>query len=163
VSANTRLRLLAAVLALVAPASLSLFLGPASDAGSGAPATADQRVPAQRYLTALVNKKEVKKGHTVTIHGAIEAPDAPACAAGVALNVERSTKGAIYKLIGTVTTDAAGAYSVGEKVTKKSRFRISAAETDACAPSRSSRRTDRHPTGSVAREQIHALVSCRRT
>jgi hypothetical protein len=140
VTTSTRLRVLAAAVGLVAPVSLSLSLGLASDAGSAAPA-AHQKVPAQRYLTALVNKKEVKKGRSVTIHGAVEAPDAPACAAGVVLNVERSTTGAIYKQIGTVTTDGAGAYSVKEKVTKKSRFRISAPATDACSSAVSPPRT----------------------
>jgi hypothetical protein len=137
VTTSTRLRVLAVLVGLVAPVSLGL----ASDAGSAAPAAAPQKVPAQRYLTALVNKKEVKKGKKVTIHGAIEAPDAPACAAGIVLNVERSTTGAIYKLIGTVTTDSAGAYSVAEKVTKKSRFRISVLETESCSSAQSPPRT----------------------
>ena len=92
-SIRTRPRVLAAVVALVAPVSLSLSLGLASDAGSAAPAAAHQKVPAQRYITALVNKKEVKKGQKVTVYGAVEAPDAPACAVGVVLNVERSTIG----------------------------------------------------------------------
>jgi len=122
---------------MAAPVSIGL----ASDAGSAAPAVTAQQVPAQRYLTALVNKKEVRKGKKVTIHGAVEAPDAPACAAGVVLSVERSTTGAIYKVIGTVTTDSTGAYSVKEKVTKKSRFRISAPATDACSSAQSPPRT----------------------
>ena len=122
---------------MAAPVSIGL----ASDAGSAAPAVTAQQVPAQRYLTALVNKKEVRKGRKVTIHGAVEAPDAPACAAGVVLSVERSTTGAIYKVIGTVTTDSTGAYSVKEKVTKKSRFRISVAATDACSSAQSPPRT----------------------
>ena len=100
-----------------------------------------QKVPAQRYITALVNKKEVKKGRKVTIYGAVEAPDAPACAIGVVLNVERSTRGAIYKVVGTVTTDGTGAYSAKQKVTKKSRFRISAPATDACSSLQSPPRT----------------------
>jgi hypothetical protein len=122
---------------MAAPVSIGL----ASDAGSAAPAVTAQQVPAQRYLTALVNKKEVRKGKKVTIHGAVEAPDAPACAAGVVLSVERSTTGAIYKVIGTVTTDSTGAYSVKEKVTKKSRFRVSAPATDACSSAQSPPRT----------------------
>jgi hypothetical protein len=141
VSICTRPRVLAAVVALVAPVSLSLSLGLASDAGSAAPAAVHQKVPAQRYITALVNKKEVKKGQKVTIYGAVEAFDAPACAIGVVLNVERSTKGAIYKLIGTVTTDGTGAYSGKAKVTKKSRFRISAPATDTCSDLQSPPRT----------------------
>ena len=140
-SIRTRPRVLAAVVALVAPVSLSLSLGLASDAGSAAPAAAHQKVPAQRYITALVNKKEVKKGQKVTVYGAVEAPDAPACAVGVVLNVERSTSGAIYKHIGTVTTDSTGAYSVKEKVKKKSRFRISAPASDACSSVQSPPRT----------------------
>jgi hypothetical protein len=141
VSISTRPRVLAAVVALVAPLSLSLSLGLASDAGSAAPAAVHQRVPVQRYITALVNKKEVKKGQKVTVYGAVDAPGAPACATGVVLNVERSTTGAIYKLVGTVTTDSTGAYSVKQKVKKKSRFRISAPATDACSDMQSPPRT----------------------
>ena len=131
------LRVLAVLVGLVAPVSIGL----AGDAGSAAPAAAAQQVPAQRYITALVNKKQVKKGKKVTIRGAVEAPDAPACAAGVVLTVERSTKGAIYKSIDSVTTDGAGAYKVKEKVTKKSRFRISAPETETCSSLQSPPRT----------------------
>jgi len=137
VTPSTRLRVLAVLVGLAAPVSIGL----ASEAASAAPVTTAQQVPVQRYITALVNKTQVKKGRKVTIHGAIEAPDAPACAVGVVLNVERSTKGAIYKVIDTVTTDSAGAYSVKEKVTRKSRFRISAAATDACSSLQSPPRT----------------------
>jgi hypothetical protein len=140
VSTSTRLRVLAATVGLVAPA-LSLSVGLASDAGSAAPAAAHRQVPAQRYVTAVVDKKEVTKGKKVTISGAVDAPDAPACAIGVVLSVERSTSGAIYKLVGTVTTDGAGAYSVKEKVKKKSRFRVSAPATDACSSVQSPPRT----------------------
>jgi hypothetical protein len=141
VSISTRPRVLAAVVALVAPVALSLSLGLASDAGSAAPAAAHRQVPVQRYITALVNKKEVKKGQKVTIYGAVDAPGAPACAFGVVLNVERSTTGAIYKPVGTVTTDGTGAYSVKQKVKKKSRYRISAPATDACSDMQSPPRT----------------------
>jgi hypothetical protein len=140
VNTSTRLRVLLTLVGLAAPLSVALSSG----AGSAAPAEREavhQKVPAQRYITANVNKKEVKKGKKVTIAGAVEAPDAPACASGVVLNVERSTKGAIYKLVDTVTTDAGGAYSVKEKVKKKSRFRISAPATDACSSLQSPPRT----------------------
>jgi hypothetical protein len=112
-----------------------------SAASATGPAASVSLDPAQRYITALVNKKEVKKGKRVTIHGVVDAPGAPACAAGVTLNVERSTTGAIYKVMDTVTTDGAGGYSVKEKVTKKSRFRISAPATDACSSLQSPPRT----------------------
>lgn len=136
-SISTRIRVLAVLAGLVAP----LCLGLASDAGSAAPAAVHLQVPAQRYVNALVNKKDVKKGRKVTIYGAVEAPDAPTCAVGVALNVERSTKGAIYKVVGTVTTDGTGAFSVKQKVTKKSRFRVTAPATDACTSAQSPPRT----------------------
>jgi hypothetical protein len=139
VSTHTRPRVLVVLVGLVAPLLLSLSWGLASDAGSAAPAVA-QKEPAPRYVTALVNKKAVKKGRKVTIRGAVES-EVAACAVGVVLNVERSTKGAIYKLVGTVTTDGAAAYSVKEKVTKKSRFRISAPATDACTSMQSPPRT----------------------
>ena len=100
-----------------------------------------RREPAARYITALVNKKDVKKGKKVTISGGVEAPDAPACATGVTLDVERSTKGAIYKKVGTVTTDANGAFTVKAVVPKKARFRISAPATDACVAAQSPPRT----------------------
>jgi hypothetical protein len=139
VNLSTRLRVLAALVGLVAPLSLGL----ASDAGSAAPAApaASQQVPVQRYITALLNKKTVKKGRKVTITGAVTALDTPACYAGVVLTVERSTRGAIYDVVGSVTTDAAGAYSVKQKVTKKSRFRLSAPATDACTSLSSPPRT----------------------
>jgi hypothetical protein len=95
----------------------------------------------QRYITALVNKKNVRKGRKVTISGAVDAPGTPACYAGVVLNVERSTHGAVYKVIDTVTTDVAGAYRVKEKVTRKARYRISAPATDACSSLQSPPRT----------------------
>jgi hypothetical protein len=132
-----RLRVLAALVGLVAPVSV----GVAADSASAAHPTASDRAPAPRYLTALVNKKEVVKGKKVTIRGAVDAPDAPACALGVTLDVERSTKGAIYKLIDHVTTDGAGAYSVRAVVNKKSRFRVSVAGTDACTEAQSPPRT----------------------
>jgi len=132
-----RLRVLAAVAGLVAPVSLGVAAGPASAAHPGV----SERVPAPRYLTALVNKTEVVKGKKVTIHGAIEAPDAPACAVGVTLDLERSTRGAVYHVIGHVTTDATGAYSVRAVVKKKTRFRISVGATDACTEAQSPPRT----------------------
>jgi hypothetical protein len=131
-----RLRVLAALAGLVAPVSI----GVAADSASAHP-TASDRVPAPRYITALVNKKEVRKGRKVTIRGSVDAPEAPFCAFGVTLDVERSTKGAIYKVIGHVTTDGAGAYSVKAVVNKKSRFRISVAATDACTEAQSPPRT----------------------
>ena len=136
-SISTPLRVLAVVIGLVAPLSLGL----ATDAGSAAPAVTHQKVPVQRYISAGVNKKYVKKGKKVTISGVVEAPDTPACYAGVVLNVERSTHGAVYKVIGTVTTDAAGAYTVKATVKKKSRFRISVPATDACTSAQSDPRT----------------------
>ena len=135
-SSHTSLRVLAALAALVAPVALTLASGPAADAGSASPA-ATRQAPALRTLTALVNKKDIKKGKNVTIKGAVSAPDAPACAAGVVLNVERSTHAAVYKLVDTVTTDGAGAYTVKEKVTKKSRFRISVPATEFCGAAQS--------------------------
>lgn len=136
-SISTPLRVLAVVIGLVAPLSLGL----AAEAGSAASAVTHQKVPVQRYITALVNKKDVKKGRKVTISGAVEAPDTPACYAGVVLNVERSTHGAVYKVIDTVTTDANGGYKVKETVKKKSRFRISAPATEACSSLQSPPRT----------------------
>jgi len=138
---STRLRILPALVGLVAPVALCLSLGPASDAGAAAPAATHQKVPVQRYIKALVNKKDVKKGRKVTISGAVEALDTPACYAGVVLNVERSTHGAVYNIIGTVTSDATGAYKVKATVKKKSRFRISVPATDACTSAQSDPRT----------------------
>jgi hypothetical protein len=128
-----------ALVGLVAPVSIGVT-APAGSAAPAAPA-AQLGAPAQRYVTALVNKKEVRKGKKVTITGRVDAPEAPACAAGVTLTIERSTKGAIYKAIDTVTTDAGGAYKVKEVVKKKSRFRVSAPLTDACTSAQSPPRT----------------------
>ena len=145
VSISTRLRTVPALVGLVAPVLLSLSAGLALDAGSAAPAAApaaaSQLVPAQRYVTANVNKKYVRKGRKVTISGVVDSPDAPACAVGVVLNVERSTHGAVFKVVDTVTTNASGAYRAKEKVTKKSRFRVSAPATDTCSSLLSGPRT----------------------
>jgi hypothetical protein len=141
VPTSTRLRAVVPLLGLVAPLAAGLTSGLASEAGAAAPLAAGRSAPVQRYITANVNKKEVRKGRKVTISGVVEAPGAPACAAGVVLNVERSTTGAVYKVIDTVTTGGAGAYSVKETVRKKSRFRISAAATDACSSLQSPPRT----------------------
>jgi hypothetical protein len=138
-----RLRLSALLLvALAAPVAVGLGAQP----GSAAPATVD-RAPAQRYLTATVNKKEVKKGRQVTISGLVDAPGAPVCSAGVTLDVERNTRGAVYKVVDTVTTDTSGVYRVKEVVKKKSRFRISVPATDACVTAQSPPRTVRLKEG----------------
>jgi hypothetical protein len=146
---TSRARVLLVVAGLVAPLSFGVASGAVGAAAATVPsrvqpadhAAAGQREPAQRYVTANVNKKEVKKGKKVTISGAIEAPDAPGCSAGVALAVERSTTGAVYKVVGSVTTDGGGSYSVKAVVPKKARFRISAPATDACVAAQSPPRT----------------------
>jgi hypothetical protein len=131
-----------ALLALLAPLAVGLSAAPASSAASSATGTTVERAPAQRYLTALVNKKEVRKGKKVKISGRLDAPGVPSCAAGVTLRVERSTRAAIYKVVDHVTTDAVtGHYSVKAVVRKKSRFRISAPATDACTAAQSPPRT----------------------
>jgi hypothetical protein len=140
VSTSTRLRVLALLVGLVA-AVAPVSLGLASAAGSAAAAASAQKVPADRYVTALVNKTSVKKGRKVTIHGAVVAPETPACASGVVLTVGKNTSGAAYKPIGTVTTDGAGSYQVKVVVTKKSRFRIEAPASDACVALQSPPRT----------------------
>jgi hypothetical protein len=135
---RTRVRVLALLVGLAAPVSLGLT----GDAGSAAPAATPHREPAQRYLVFRVNKQVVKKGKAIVISGLIQPPTAPAeCIAGVALTVERSTKGAIYNPIGTVTTDAAGNYMIREKVTRKVKFRMSAPATAACVEMQSPPRT----------------------
>jgi hypothetical protein len=140
-----RLRVLAGLVALIAPLFAGAAAGAAATAATdtaSARASTAAREPAQRYITALVNKKLVRKGRKVRISGRVDAPGVPACAAGVMLNVERSTRGAVYKVVGTVTTDAVtGAYSVRTVVKKKSRFRISAPATDACVAAQSPPRT----------------------
>jgi hypothetical protein len=131
------------LLALVAPAVIGLTeqeVGSAASAAVASP-SALGRAPAQRYITALVDKKVVRKGRKVKISGLVDAPDAPPCAANITLDVERSTHGAVYKVIDTVTTDGSGVYGVKEVVTKKARFRISAPATDACVAAQSPPRT----------------------
>jgi hypothetical protein len=143
VSISIRVRVLAALVGLVAPLSLGLSAnaGSAAPAAATAPAATAEKVPVQRYIKALVNKKEVKKGRKVRIYGAVEAPGAHTCAVGVVLNVERSTRGAIYRVVDTVTTDGTGSFAIRQKVTKKSRFRLSAPATDACTALQSPPRT----------------------
>jgi hypothetical protein len=131
-----RLRILTGLVALLAPLLAGAVLGTADAASTARPATA-AREPAQRYIIFHVNKKEVRKGRKVKLSGHVEAPGVPACAAGVVLNVERSTRGAVYKVIRHATTDATGTYSVRTRVQKKSRYRISVPATDACVSAQS--------------------------
>ena len=134
-------------------------------------AAAHQRVPVQRYITALVNKKEVKKGQKVTIYGAVDAL-APRrarsvwCSTSSARPRARSTSSSA-----TVTTDGTGAYSVkAEGRSKKSRFRISAPATDACTEAQSPPRTvkikesaEHGEHAGWTGEQIRSRAGCRRT
>lgn len=113
--------------AVPAPAAVS-----ASVANADAASVTTERAQAARYLTALVNKKKVRKGKKVRLYGAVVAPDAPECAANVVLTLERSIRGKPYKVVGGVTTDARGRYSVRTKVPKPSRFRVSAPATETC-------------------------------
>ena len=140
-----------ATAALLAPLSLghAAYAGTDHRAGHARAVHVQPRDVTQRYITALVNKKTVKKGAKVTIAGGVQtdAGTDTTCTAGVALTVERSTKGAIYKTIDHVTTDATGHYSVKETVTKKSRFRISAPETATCSELQSPPRTVTVKTG----------------
>lgn len=136
-SISTRLRVLAALVGLVAPVCLVL----ASEAGSAAPVRTAEREPAARSITVAVNKKSVKKGKKVTLTGTVVAPTDPTCVPGQVLDVQRSTKGATYPVVGTVTTDAAGAFTFSIKVTKKARFRIAVAASATCAAAQSPPRT----------------------
>jgi hypothetical protein len=150
VTTSSRVRVLAVLVGLVAPVAV-VSVGLLADSGAAAPARhhgpaaahiADAaKEPAYGRLILLVNKKEVKKGKKVKLSGYIDAPDHPECSAGVVLTIGRATTGAVYKPIGTVTTDAAGRYSVKEKITKKVRFRLSAPGTDACLELQSPPRT----------------------
>ena len=130
----------AALLGLLSPVLVGLAPHAGSAASATPAATTSAFAPVQRYITANVNKKEVEKGHKVKISGAVTA-DAPSCAVGVVLNVERSTTGATYKVVDTVTTDSTGAYKAKETVKKKARYRISAPATDACSELMSPPRT----------------------
>ena len=136
-----RLHVLAGLVGLVSPMLVGAVIGVAADTASAHPSTA-AREPAQRYIIALVNKREVRKGRKVKISGHVDAPGVPACAAAVVLSVERSTRGAVYKVVDHVTTDAVtGYYAVREVVRKKARFRISVPATDACVAAQSPPRT----------------------
>ena len=120
------------LLTLLAPSAIAAGSVPGAAASVMSTSITPDRAQAARYLTASVNKKKVRKGKRVRVYGTIVAPDAPECAAHVVLTLERSTKGAPYKVVRAVTTDAQGRYSVRTKVRKKSRFRLSAPATDAC-------------------------------
>ena len=129
----------AVALALLGFLSALVLIGPATT--GTAQGAAAHREPAARSLTLNVSKKTVVKGRKVKLTGAvIEATD-PTCVGGQVLDVQRSTKGASYPTVGTVTTDAAGAYKFSIKVTKKARFRVSAAASATCAGALSPPRT----------------------
>jgi hypothetical protein len=127
-----------AALALLGLLAALVLLGPGT-AGS-AQAQVAQRDPVARNITVNVNKKTVVKGKKVKLTGAISSADAT-CVGGQVLDVQRSTSGASYPTVGTVTTDAAGAFTFAIKVTKKSRFRISVAATATCSAAQSPPRT----------------------
>jgi hypothetical protein len=132
-----------ATLALLGLLATLLLLGPGT-AGSAqaqvAQASTAQRDPVARNITVNVNKKTVVKGKKVKLTGAVVAAD-PTCVAGQVLDVQRSTSGASYPTVGTVTTDAAGGFKFAIKVTKKARFRVSVAATATCSAAQSPPRT----------------------
>jgi hypothetical protein len=123
-------------LALLGLLSALVLLGPAT----ASQAQAQVREPAARSLTLAVNKKTVVKGRKVKLTGAVISADAT-CVAGQVLDVQRSTKGASYPTVGTVTTDAAGAFKLRIKMTKKARFRVSVAAGATCLAAQSPPRT----------------------
>jgi hypothetical protein len=131
-----------AALALLGLVSVLVLLGPAAGPATAGPPQAgvSVREPVARSLTLAVNKKTVVKGKKVKLTGAVVTSDAT-CGAGQVLEVQRSTSGASYPTVGTVTTDAAGAYSFAIKVTKKARFRVSVAATATCSAAQSPPRT----------------------
>lgn len=128
-----------ATLALLGLVSSLALLGPATTAT--AQARVAEREPAARSITFAVNKKTVKKGKKVKLTGTVVAPADATCASGQVLDVQRSTSGASYPTVATVTTDAAGAFTFSIKVTKKARFRISVAASATCAAAQSPPRT----------------------
>jgi hypothetical protein len=116
------------------------LLVPATTATAAQVRTAE-REPAARSITVAVNKKSVKKGKKVKLTGTLVAPTDPTCISGQVLDVQRSTQGASYPTIATVTTDAGGAFAISIKVTKKARFRVSVAASATCAAAQSPPRT----------------------
>jgi hypothetical protein len=112
---------------------------------SGTASTSSARLAEQdvaaRNIEVNVNKKTVVKGKKVKLTGAVIAPTDAACAAGQLLDIQRSTKGASYPSVGTVTTDAAGAFKFSIKVTKKARFRVSVDASATCSAAQSPPRT----------------------
>jgi len=129
----------AAVLALLGLIAALLLLAPGT-AGT-ARAQVAQREPAARNITLAVDKKTVVKGRKVKLSGAVVAATDASCAAGVVLDVQRSTSGASYPTVASVTTDAAGAYKIKIKVTKKARFRVAVAASATCLDAQSPPRT----------------------
>jgi len=128
-----------AALALLGLLCALVLLGPAT--AGPAHANDAQREPAPRSLALDVNKKTVVKGRKVKLTGAVIAATDATCVAGQVLEVQRSTQGASYPVVGTVTTDAAGAFTFSIKVTKKARFRVSVAASATCAAAQSPPRT----------------------
>jgi DNA-binding beta-propeller fold protein YncE len=96
--------------------------------------------PAARHFTFLLKKKIVVKGKKAKFKGALVS-STPACTAGQVVQLSKSTKGAVYKPIGTVTTRADGSFKAKFKVRKKTRFRASIVATSACGAAQSPPRT----------------------
>jgi hypothetical protein len=127
-----------AAIALLGLISSLALMGPGTSTARG---TSAEREPAARNITVSVNKKTVVKGKKVKLTGAVVAPTDASCAAGQVLDIQRSTKGASYPVVGTVTTDAAGAFKFSIKVSKKARFRVAVAASATCVAAQSPPRT----------------------
>ena len=89
----------------------------------------------------LASKKEVVKGKKLKLGGTIEAPTDATCAVGQTVTVQRSTKGASFPVVATVTTDANGSYKYKITVTKKARYKVSLAASATCVAAESPPRT----------------------
>jgi len=96
--------------------------------------------PAARHFTFLLKKKIVVKGKKAKFKGSLVS-STPACTAGQVVQISKSTKGAVFKPVGTVTTRADGSFKAKFKVKKKARFRASIAATSACSAAQSPPRT----------------------
>ena len=96
--------------------------------------TAVPKAPPKAARTLLFDaaKNKVKKGRKVGLSGQLDAPEDPACEAGVTLDLQRQKGEGEFATFAQVQTDAAGAFALKQKVKKTFTYRVLAGETDAC-------------------------------
>jgi len=106
-------------------------------------------------LTIDANKGKVEKGRKVTLTGQLDVPSNESCEPGRQIQIQRRLKSeddSKFQTFETVTTDAAGNYTLKVKVKKTYFYRAVVAETEACDDETSSSQKVRAQKKKAAQE-----------